>query len=112
MFSRGDLGSVNELAHVLLVDPDGVRRPAPPALVGSPEPMIAMSIVRANVARGTSAELCAAVAARARERSGAAAVEVVTSVFDTRRYFSTDRSAPGRRAPLARTVVARCEVRR
>ena len=109
MFSRGDLGTVNELAHVVLVGADGARRPAKPALVGSPEPMIAMSIARTHVDRGAGRELCAAVAERAREHTDAVAVEVVTSVFDTRRYFS---DAPGARAPLERTVVARCEVPR
>lgn len=109
MFSRGDLGTVNELAHVLIVSVDGARAPAKPALVGSPEPMVAMSIVRAHVDRGTSAELCAAVAERAREGSDAIEVEVVKSVFDSRTYFS---EGPAARAPIERTVVARCEVRR
>ena len=109
MFSRGNLGTVNELAHALLVTADGVRTPAKPALVGSPEPMIAMSIVRAHVDRGTSAELCAAVAARARDRSDVVAVEIARSVFDSRTYFS---DGPRARAPIERTIVARCEVRR
>lgn len=108
MFSRGDLGSVNALAHVVLVNPDGTRRSAPPVLAGSPEPMIAMSIIRAHVDRGTSHDLCTAVATRARD-TGAVAVEVVTSVFDSRRYFS---GAPDARAPLERTVAARCEIPR
>ncbi len=108
MFSRGDLGTVNQLAHVLLVRSDGTRTPATPSMVGSPEPMIAMSIVRAHVDRGTAAELCRAVAERARA-TDAVAVEVVTSVFDSRRYFS---ASPEARAPLERAVASRCEVRR
>ncbi len=109
MFSRGNLGTVNELAQALLVGPDGTRKPASPALIGTPEPMIAMAIVRAHVDRGTASELCAAVAARARDQTDASAIEIAKSVFDTRRYFSAE---PDARAPLARTVVARCEVRR
>jgi hypothetical protein len=106
MFSRGDIGTVRSLAHVVLVDAEGARRPASPSLVGSPEPMVAMVIVARSVGRGEADALCRAVAARA---DGAALVEVVTSRFDTRRYFS---SAPDARAPIAREVHARCEVRR
>jgi len=107
MFSRGDLGAVNELAHAVLVGRDGTRAPATPAMVGSPEPMIAMAIVRSHVERGSAAELCGRIAARAAEAGAdAAAVEIVTSVFDARRYFSGDDG----RAPLRREVHARCEV--
>jgi len=117
MFSRGDLGTVNALAHAVLVRADGSRGPATPSMVGTPEPMVAMSIIRSHIERGTASQLCESVAARAREAraepsSGAGAretvsVEIVTSVFDTRRYFS---AAPDARAPLRREVHARCEV--
>lgn len=110
MFARGDLGTVNELAHVLLVGPDGGRTPAAPSLVGTPEPMIAMTIVRTHVERGSAAELCAGIASRARDaRTGAVAIEVVTSSFEARRYFS---GRPDARAPLERVVHAQCEVAR
>ncbi|MBX3207076.1 MAG: hypothetical protein KF764_18665 [Labilithrix sp.] len=111
MFARGNLGSVNELAHALLVLADGTRVPASPSLVGTPEPMVATAIVRGHVTRGTAADLCASVAARARDARAvdAVAVEIATSAFDARRYFS---GAPGARAPLERTVHARCEIAR
>jgi hypothetical protein len=102
MFSRGDLGSVATLAHVVLVGENGERRPAPPSAIGTPEPMIAGAIIVTHVERGTSAELCAVVAARI--RGTATAVEVVRSTFDTERYFRVDRT------PVAREVLARCEV--
>jgi hypothetical protein len=110
MFSRGDVGHVNELAHVVLVLADGARRPASPSMVGSVEPMIAMAIVRADVERGTAADLCVAVAGRARmAQPNVVAVEVVTSTFDSRRYFS---DAPDARTPLSLSIHARCEVPR
>ena len=110
MFARGDLGTVNELAHVLLVAPAGGRAPAAPSLVGTPEPMIAMTIVRTHVERGSAAELCASIASRAHDaRISAVAIEIVTSSFDARRYFS---GRPDARTPLERVVHARCEVAR
>ncbi len=110
MFSRGTIGAVNELAHAVLVLEGGGRVPAPPALLGTPEPMVATAIVRAYLARGSSADLCEIVAARARfARPAAVAVEIVASRFDARRYFS---AAPDAREPLERTVYARCEVTR
>lgn len=110
MFARGDLGTVNELAHVVLIGPDGGRAPAAPSLIGTPEPMVAMTTVRAHVERGSAAELCASIASRARDaRTSAVAIEVVTSRFDARRYFS---GHPDARAPLERVVHARCEVAR
>ncbi|MBX3199452.1 MAG: hypothetical protein KF894_15065 [Labilithrix sp.] len=110
MFSRGTIGAVNELAHAVLVLDGGGRAPASPALLGTPEPMVATAIVRAHLARGSSEDLCAAVAARARSaRPEAVAVEIVRSRFDARRYFSAE---PDAREPLERTVYARCEVAR
>lgn len=110
MFSRADLGRINELAHVVLVRRDGTTLPASPTMIGTSEPMTAKAIVRNHVTRGTASELCVATAARARETTtDVIAVEVVTSVFDTRRYWST---APDARAPLERKVHARCEVPR
>lgn len=109
MFSRGDLGAVVPLGHALLVAPDGTTRPAPPALVGTPEPMVAKNLVEGAIARGAAADLCARIAARAREETpDAARVVIVTSVFDTRRYFRE----PGGRTPLSREVHASCNVPR
>jgi hypothetical protein len=105
MFSRGDVGTVNELAHVVLVRRDGSRVAAAPSLVGYQEPMVGMSVVRAHLERGTAGELCTSIAAHARDANvDAVGIEVVASVFDTRRYFSGDH------APLRREVHARCEV--
>lgn len=107
MFSRGDLGSEVSLGHALLVAADGTRRPAPPALVGTPEPMVAKNLVERAIARGGAGDLCARVAQRAaREAPGARTVEIVTSTFDARRYFTE----PGGRAPLARQIHASCNV--
>jgi hypothetical protein len=98
MFSRGDLGEVMSLSHVVSVDARGDRKPVAPALVGSPEPMIAMAIAASNIARGSAAELCRRVAERIRDAS---AIEVVTSTYDMRSYFRDHQ-------PIARTVHARC----
>ena len=106
MFSRGDLGSIVALGHVVLVSESDSRSPAPPALVGTPEPMVAKNLIESAIARGDAAGLCTRIAARARiEAPDARTVEVVTSTFDTRRYFAD-------RAPLSREVHASCEVGR
>jgi hypothetical protein len=99
MFSRGDLGTRVRMAYVVLVDPDGTRRPAPPSVVGSPEPMVAKNIVENAIARDEAPGLCQRIAGRV---PSGVEVEIVISVFDTTRYF-TDR------APLERTVSARCK---
>jgi hypothetical protein len=107
MFARGNVGHLNSLEHVVLVRRDGTRSPASPGLVGTVEPMIALSIVRSHVDQGTAGELCATVAERAREASAdVVAVEVVSSTFDTRRYLAGDT------VPVARTTHARCNVGR
>jgi hypothetical protein len=102
MFSRGDLGNVMSLSHVLAVDTEGRRAPVAPALVGSPEPMIAMAIAASNIERGAASELCRRVAER---RADAVAIEVVTSTYDMRSYFVAHE-------PIARTVHARCSPER
>lgn len=109
MFARGDLGAVVPLGHAVLVARDGSRRPAPPALVGTPEPMVAKNLVEGAIARGAAADLCARIASRAAtEEPDAAGVEIVTSVFDTRRYFAE----PAGRTPRSREVHASCIVPR
>lgn len=111
MFSRGDLGTVVTVSHVLLVGAEGSggragpRRPAPPSMVGTPEVMVAKGIVEAAIASGRAATLCGRVAARARaEDTEVRRVEVVTSTFDTRRYFAESTE------PSARVVHASCRV--
>jgi hypothetical protein len=99
MFSRGDLGTRLWLGHVVLIDRDGTRRPAPPSVVGSPEPMVAKKLVENALARDEARSLCTAIAGRA--PPGTAKIEVVTSVFDTSRYF-TDPT------PVERNVHASC----
>jgi hypothetical protein len=99
MFSRGDLGTRMWLGHVILVDADGNRRPAPPSVVGTPEPMVAKNLVENALARDEAPGLCTAIAGRA--PPGTAKIEVVSSVFDTSRYF-TDPT------PVERTVHATC----
>lgn len=109
MFSRGDLGNVVTLGHVVLVVGGGARRPAPPALVGTPEPMVAKNLIEGAIARGAAADLCARIARRASaEAPDAVQVEVVTSVFDSRRYFAE----PEGRVPQSREVHASCSVPR
>ncbi|MBX3231595.1 MAG: hypothetical protein KIT84_23795 [Labilithrix sp.] len=103
MFSR-DIGRTATLAHALVVQADGGRAPAAPSLVGTPEPMVAGMIVMRAIDGGTARALCAGIAARATE---GVAIEIVTSEFDSTRYFQDDE-----RAPLARTVHARCDVPR
>lgn len=102
MFSRGDLGRMVTLGHALYVHDDGSRSPVPPSIVGSPEPMVAKNLVERAIAQGAAADLCARIATRSR---GARAVEIVTSSFDTRRYFE------GTREPTTRTLHATCNVR-
>ena len=103
MFSRGDLGTQVALGHALLVDREGKRRPAPPALVGTPEPMVAKNVVERAIGDGRAADLCARIAARSPE--DVVSVEIVTSVFDTQRYFSDP-------TPIRRKVHASCNVSR
>jgi len=110
MFSRGTLGTVENLAHALVVHADGTRSPASPALVGTPEPMVANAIVLRAINRGTTAELCTTIAARAPEGT---AIEIAVSTYDTKTYFAEKRpNGPDPREPLARTVHARCDVKR
>jgi hypothetical protein len=104
MFARGDLGTVVPVSHALLLTEGEGRRPAPPSLIGTPEVMVAKNIVELAIAQGRAAELCAKIAANA--GGEARQVEIVTSTFDTRRYFEVSRE------PLAREVHARCEVPR
>lgn len=99
MFSRGDLGTRVSLGHVILVNPDGTRRPAPPSVVGTPEPMMAVKVVENALARDEAEGLCERIAGRV-ERG--VEVEIVVSVFDTTKYFPD-------RVPLERTVRARCK---
>lgn len=103
MFSRGDLGTRMWLGHVVLVAREGKRRPAPPSVVGTPEPMVAKNLVVNAIARGEARSFCERVADRA--PPDVANVEVVTSVFDTTRYF-TDPT------PALRNVHASCNVSR
>lgn len=114
MFSRGDLGSVRQLVHARLIDAAGESRPAPPSLIGSTEPMVAQSILVSHMRQGSTADLCAGIAQRIRasKRQGVVAVEILLSTFDARRYFTReDPQSPGdERAPLAREVLARCDV--
>lgn len=108
MFARGDLGSVRELDHVVLRFTDGVTAPAPPATLGTPEVMVGMKVISGAIGRGEAAELCKRVASSEylprREGRLPSEVEVVTSRFDARLYFTADAG----RVPLARTVHARC----
>jgi hypothetical protein len=99
MFSRSDLGTRVRIGHVVLVGVDGSRRPAPPSVIGSPEPMVAIKIVENALARDEAHGLCVRIAGRA--PPGVATIEVVTSEFDTSRYF-TDPT------PLERTVRSSC----
>jgi hypothetical protein len=103
MFSRGDLGTRLSLGHVVLVGRDGVRRPAPPSLVGSPEPMVAKNLVESAIAEDRARTLCGSIAVRAPR--DVATVEVVSSVFDTTRYFADP-------TPIERHVIASCDVSR
>jgi hypothetical protein len=103
MFARADLGTRVALGHVALVDRTGKRRPADPALIGTPEPMVAMNVIERAIAEGRAADLCARVAARAPD--DVSAIEVVTSIFDTTQYFSDPK-------PTTREVHASCNVSR
>jgi len=106
MFSRADVGHVVVLTTASLVDARGARAPAPPAMLGTPEPMVAQAIL----ARGDAKELCARVAraAAADAAREAVSIEIATSVFDTHAYFA----GPEARTPVSRAITARCEVPR
>ncbi|MBX3189931.1 MAG: hypothetical protein KF819_23090 [Labilithrix sp.] len=108
MFSRGDLGDVVALSHVVVEHDDGTRAPAPTESIGTPEPMVAKGIVEGAVARGEAAALCARIARRIADGSPRRprAIEVVTSTFDVQAYFTSGRE------PRERQVHARCEVSR
>lgn len=101
MFSRGDLGTLVSMGHVILVDRAGKRSPAPPGVVGSPEPMVAKKIVENALARDEGPGLCRDIAGRA--PADAATVEIVISVFDTSRYFRDP-------TPVERDVITTCNV--
>jgi hypothetical protein len=112
MFSRGDRGHVRGLAHAVLVHRDGSKSAAPPSLVGTPEPMVATSIIASHIAKGTASDLCTFIADRAARGSTAAlageiaSIEIVVSVYDTHRYFAS----PPSREPIARDVHATCNI--
>jgi hypothetical protein len=106
MFSR-NVGRIVTLGHALFVDESGERTPVPPAIVGTPEPMVAKNLVENAIARGQAAELCAQIASRAnppnaKGQRGVERVEIVTSTFDSRLYFQAART------PTNRTVHATC----
>lgn len=103
MFSRADLGTRMWLGHVILVDREGRRRPAPPSVVGTPEPMVAKNLVENAIAKDEARSFCERVATRA--PADVAKVEVVTSVFDTQRYFIDP-------TPVERNIVWSCNVSR
>ena len=103
MFARGDLGTRVRVGHALSVDPAGRRRPMPLAAIGTPEPMVAKRLVELAIAEGRATELCARIASRAPEDS--VRVEIVTSVYDSTRYFSDP-------TPVSREVHAACDVSR
>jgi hypothetical protein len=114
MFSRGDIGRVVVVSHAHVVDGEGRHTPASPALVGAPnEPMVAKGIVENAIRRAAAMDLCVAIAKRVRDEEPASslpavAVEIVTSQFDSTRYF-TDQAG---RTPLARDIHATCAVPR
>jgi hypothetical protein len=109
MFSRGDLGRVVSVSHAVLVDGGGKRAPASPSLVGTPEPMVAKALVEGAIRRSAAGDLCAQIATRARDEAPSAiAVEIVTSHFDSRRYFEGEEG----RTPLHRDIHATCKVQR
>jgi hypothetical protein len=103
MFSRGDLGTQLAMGHVVLVDREGKSRAAPPSLVGTPEPMVVKTVIDRAIVEGRAPELCARIAERA--PADVVRVEVVASIYDTRRYFSDP-------TPLSREVHASCAVSR
>jgi hypothetical protein len=103
MFSRADLGIRASVDHAAFVGRDGRRRPVPPSLLGTPEPMVAKTVIERAIAEGRAPDLCARIAAAAPE--DVATVEILTSLFDTQRYFSDP-------SPLSREVHASCKASR
>lgn len=110
MFARGDLGRVVALSHAAFVMRDGTRAPVPSRYFGTSEPMMALFVIDGAIGRGEAAALCANVreqAAAAHDHAGSlAAIEILTSTFDTHAYF---RESPDL-ALRGRQVHARCEV--
>lgn len=112
MFARADLGRVVALSHAAFVLRDGSHAPVPSRYFGTSEPMVALFVIDGAISRGEAPALCDRIRAEAKasnEHEGAvAAVEIVTSTFDTREYFRTGRDA----ALRDRQLHARCEVAR
>jgi hypothetical protein len=83
----------------------------PLRVVGSDEPMQVVATLGSAIRGGRAASLCADIAGRVGrdpELAGVAAVEIATERHDAVAFFASD----GDPLPLARTVRARCEVRR
>lgn len=108
MFARGDLGRVVALSHAAFVMRDGTRAPVPSRYFGTSEPMMALFVIDGAIGRGEAPALCARIREQAaNEHEGSvAAIEILTSTFDTHAYF---RESP-ERALRERTLHARCEV--
>src|SRR6476646_36389 len=83
----------------------GVIRLTPAEIGGTTVVNQAASVVTTAIVGGRADDLCAAIAGRlAGDRSGLAAVEVVTERYDAVHWFDGDRT------PIDRQVHARCPV--
>lgn len=96
-----------QLTHTLGVDVSDSRTPLSPHIAaGNGEVLQAMGIIAAAVHEGRADALCKEIGGRLQNRSPGEyqTIEVVTSHFDTLRYFDGDKE------PIARQVHARCEI--
>lgn len=93
------------LSHVVLVDENGAERPAPPSAIANDEALQAQETLRQALDSGdaTTAALCERIAGRV-VNSEAVYVQIVTSTYHVIRYYQ------GQREPIARSVIATCEV--
>jgi hypothetical protein len=101
----GSKPDVAPVSTVVATSDEGTSRLSSELIGGTDEPMLAAETVVRAIRRGDAEALCAEVARRAaggehREST----LEVVTESYDTIAWFD------GARAPVARTVHARCEV--
>jgi len=101
-----DIDRTQSIDTAVAVAADGaVTRLTPAEIGGTTVVNQAASVVTTAIVGGRADDLCAAIAGRlAGDRSGLAAVEVVTERYDAVHWFDGDRT------PIDRLVHARCPV--
>ena len=110
MFSHGRPDSSLTLTHALGLPPTGPAIPLSPGVsAGTSEVLQSMVTIGRSVHEGRGESFCREIAERVKERSeldSIVEVQLATSRYDCVRYFDEAR------APLERTIHARCAVER